>query len=312
MKKILLALTFGIYAVAGSAQCTDVIISEYVEGSGNNKGIELFNTTDQPIDLTGYTLERFSNGATTSGAGGVLDLTGSTIPAYSTFVIVNGQTTWENGGTSPPCDSVMQTLADLLDGPYPAPCYFNGNDALVLFKSGSTVIVDIFGKVGEDPGTAWTDDASAGYTDANGGTWWTRDQTLIRKSTVTTGVTNPSITEFNVTLEYDSLPRDTWTELNQHVCDCVVGVEEAIEEKSEGIQFYPSLIGPSGETTLLGSSGIKQVEIFNMTGQMVYSEARESFSQKVPVNISNAKPGIYLARVTLDTGTVLTSKIVKK
>ena len=44
----------------------------------------------------------------------------------------------------------------------------------------------------EDPGSAWTDDATAGYTDANGGTWWTKRQTLVRKSSVKKGVTmNP-------------------------------------------------------------------------------------------------------------------------
>ena len=58
------------------------------------------------------------------------------------------------------------------------------------FQGGHSV--DIFGKVGEDPGMAWTDDVSAGYTDANGGTWWSKRQTLIRKSTVMQGVTqNP-------------------------------------------------------------------------------------------------------------------------
>ena len=57
--------------------------------------------------------------------------------------------------------------------------YFNGDDAMTIEKNGN--IIDIFGKVGEDPGAAWTDDISAGYTDANGGTWWTKRQTLIRK-----------------------------------------------------------------------------------------------------------------------------------
>ena len=55
---------------------------------------------------------------------------------------------------------------------------FNGDDALALRKNGNAV--DIL-KIGEDPGYAWTDDASAGFTDANGGDWLTRDHTLIRK-----------------------------------------------------------------------------------------------------------------------------------
>ena len=64
--------------------------------------------------------------------------------------------------------------------------YFNGDDAITLEKINGD-IVDIFGKVGEDPGSAWTDDVTAGFTDANGGTWWTKRQTLVRKSSVKKG-----------------------------------------------------------------------------------------------------------------------------
>ena len=62
-----------------------------------------------------------------------------------------------------------------------APTYFNGDDALVLTRYGE--VIDIFGKVGEDPGSAWTDDADAGFTDYNGGAWLTNNHTLQRKAT---------------------------------------------------------------------------------------------------------------------------------
>ena len=54
--------------------------------------------------------------------------------------------------------------------------YFNGNDAITLEKGSD--IIDIFGKVGENPGEAWGDE---------NGAWWTKDQTLIRKSSVMGG-----------------------------------------------------------------------------------------------------------------------------
>ena len=41
--------------------------------------------------------------------------------------------------------------------------YFNGDDGITLENQGS--IIDIIGKVGEESGSAWTDDTSAGYTD---------------------------------------------------------------------------------------------------------------------------------------------------
>ena len=40
----------------------DLFISEYVEGSSYNKALELYNGTGSAIDLSGYTLERYSNG----------------------------------------------------------------------------------------------------------------------------------------------------------------------------------------------------------------------------------------------------------
>ncbi|MGH2477670.1 MAG: lamin tail domain-containing protein, partial [Candidatus Limnocylindrales bacterium] len=55
----------GLAPPAGAAIPTDVFFSEYVEGSGFNKAIEIFNGTGAPIDLAagGYTLELYSNGA---------------------------------------------------------------------------------------------------------------------------------------------------------------------------------------------------------------------------------------------------------
>lgn len=53
--------------VAGQViEPTELFISEYVEGSGNNKYIEIYNPTSNTIDLSDYTLEIYSNGKTTS------------------------------------------------------------------------------------------------------------------------------------------------------------------------------------------------------------------------------------------------------
>ena len=46
----------------------DLFFSEYVEGSSNNKAIELFNGTGAAVDLTagGYQLQLYFNGSTTA------------------------------------------------------------------------------------------------------------------------------------------------------------------------------------------------------------------------------------------------------
>src|SRR5699024_5328698 len=54
----------------------------------------------------------------------------------------------------------------------------NGDDAYGLFKISTGQYVDIFGAIGQDPGTAWTS-----------GTFTTLDRTLVRKPTVLSGVT---------------------------------------------------------------------------------------------------------------------------
>jgi len=43
---------------------TDLFISEYVEGSGSNKYIEIANFTGSPVDLSNYDLVGYTNGGT--------------------------------------------------------------------------------------------------------------------------------------------------------------------------------------------------------------------------------------------------------
>ena len=50
MKKILLSLSLVTLSLLGKAQtpCSNLIISEYVEGTNNNKAIELYNASSAP------------------------------------------------------------------------------------------------------------------------------------------------------------------------------------------------------------------------------------------------------------------------
>ena len=45
------------------AASPDLFISEYIEGSSNNKAIEIYNGTGATVSLSGYTLELYSNGS---------------------------------------------------------------------------------------------------------------------------------------------------------------------------------------------------------------------------------------------------------
>ncbi len=85
MKKIIPLIVFVFTAILSFGQCDELFISEYVEGGNNNKALELYNPTANPIDLSAYSVGRFSNGATSYTG---IDLPNDMIDAYGTYVIV--------------------------------------------------------------------------------------------------------------------------------------------------------------------------------------------------------------------------------
>ena len=188
--KTLIMLTCTVLLLAGTAwaQTGDVLISEYVEGSGNNKAIELFNGTTDDVDLGELTLERYSNGSTSAYA-----------IALDDVMLAPGET-WVLANTL--ADAALLALADQLD----AAVNFNGDDALVLSRQGS--VVDSIGQVGFDPGTSW----SCGIGS-------TLNSTLRRLATICSGDTDP-FDAFDPCDEYAFSPADTFDDLGQHVIDC--------------------------------------------------------------------------------------------
>ncbi|UOB73664.1 ExeM/NucH family extracellular endonuclease [Pseudoalteromonas sp. APM04] len=162
----------------------DLIISEYIEGSSNNKAIELYNNADTEISLEGYVLGLYSNGS--SSVGNSIDLTG-TLAANTTYIISNP------GATADILD-IADTTSTVT--------YYNGDDALVLTKDG--VIVDSFGQVGVDPGSFWSD-----------ATAQTQNKTLRRKLSITSGRTD-STAEFLPSEEWEQFDIDTFDGLGSH------------------------------------------------------------------------------------------------
>ena len=143
--------------------CSELFISEYVEGWSNNKAIEIYNPTDASIDLSAYMVIRYSNGSTSASEGNAVQLTGI-IAAGDVHVGVLEKLDENGEGQEAPIWDSLQVKADAFYCPeynVSNAWYFNGNDAVVLAKGttndiNNSVVVDIFGKIGEDPCVAWT------------------------------------------------------------------------------------------------------------------------------------------------------------
>ncbi|MES2589632.1 MAG: T9SS type A sorting domain-containing protein [Bacteroidota bacterium] len=335
MKKTLLFVSLFVAGASFAQDCSKLIISEYVEGWSNNKALEIYNPTNSAIDLSGYIVARASNGAAIGAVQikNAVQLTG-TVGAHDVFVAVLDKRDPNGTGQEAPVWEDLQLKADGFFAPDYAVSesfYWNGNDAIILFQGtliGSPtttltsivpqlVIVDIFGKVGENPGTAWT--SIAPYNNGNGAEL-TKDMSLIRKSTVKTGVTNLGITSFNALAEYDSIPAviydidvngDTlstdgnWNSLGVHSCECGDASIKKIAESTLTLFPNPS---SDGLFHLNANAKIEEITVYNGLGQVVKNHKYNS--ENVAIRI-NDLPGVYIMRIQTENGIISKRVIVK-
>jgi len=169
-----------------SAASSDLFFSEYVEGTSNNKALEVYNGTGAPVNLgtDGYNVQMFFNGSATAGL--TINLTG-TVANGDVFVLANSS-----------AGAPILAVADQTNGAG----WFNGDDAVVLRKG--TTVLDVIGQVGFDPGSEW----GTGLTS-------TADNTLRRKPAITDGDPNGS-DAFDPATEWDGFATDTFDGLGSH------------------------------------------------------------------------------------------------
>ncbi len=172
-----------------AAPCADLFFSEYLEGSSNNKALEIYNPTNAAINLSTYSVKAYNNGGT--AISNSLTLPNKLLAAHDVYVIANPTAVAAILGVSDTTSTVT---------------FFNGDDAVVLFKNTDTL--DIIGDVGVDPGTNWTV-----------GTGATSEFTLVRKATVNKGQRNWVIGA----TEWDVYPQNTATYLGSHSSNCPGG-----------------------------------------------------------------------------------------
>jgi chitodextrinase len=200
-----------------AATTTELLFSEYIEGSSNNKALEIANLTGVAINLSIYKIKKQTNGSGAWSTG--LSLTG-TLNSGSKYVIVNSLIALA-------CYNKATANSSTAAGEMT----FNGNDAVGLFKN--NVLIDIIGTF-------------------NGGTAnFAADTTLRRKATVTA----PS-TIFNKTAQWDVLTVDTCNNLGSRMAKPEINETSSISNDfkiypnpSSG-EFNISFDNPKGDYSL--------------------------------------------------------------
>ena len=196
MKKalILIVMLAATAAIFAQVYAVDLFFSEYVEGTSNNKALEIFNGTGDPVDLSNYIIKLASNGGTWSTTN-TLTMSG-VLDDGEVYVIANS-------GAEASILSIANVTSTVT--------YYNGNDVVGLFNG--TTLIDIIGVYQQDPGTSnWP---VAGTASA------TAEHTLIRKPTVIQGNTdfvagagtNADDSEWTVH------PQNYFADLGQHTFD---------------------------------------------------------------------------------------------
>ena len=174
---------------AAAVPCSDLFFSEYIEGSSNNKGFEIYNPTGNAINLSSYTVYLSVNGGSSTST---LALFG-TLASGDVFMVTTNQ-----------ADTTIQNQADTALA-FPSVAHFNGDDALILVHNTDTI--DVIGVPGVDPGTNWPV-----------GTGATSEYTLVRKPTVEMGSTNWT----TGATEWDVYPQNTYSYFGAHTSNCII------------------------------------------------------------------------------------------
>jgi len=238
-----------------------LIISEYVEGSSNNKALEVFNPTGSAVNLSGWTLAVYSNGNVEPSNTLDLSTVAASLASGDTLVVANSQ-----------ADASVLAIADTTS----TVTFLNGDDAVVLAEGGTPV--DVVGVVGEDPGTNWTDGGLA-----------TNEQTLRRKA----GICSGNAAGFNpvtrLSAEWNTFAQNTFAGLGSHTVDCgglTEGEGEGSEEGSEDGEGEGEG-APDGESSLCDTPGALYCEDFEDNEDDTTNNANDDLQALTAVSVSS-------------------------
>lgn len=323
MKNTFFALIGLLTAVGVQAQCNELFISEYIEGTRNNKAIEIYNPGPNSIDLSGYRFTRWQNGSAVWG-NQYSDVLSGTIGSNQVKVLVLDRRDTTQTGQDTPVTYNLRIKADLFlskDYNTSFSMSFNGDDALSLDKltpgTNQWVPVDIFGKIGQQPQLPSNPGRTIGWSDSfphntGLGLWCTIDKTLIRKASVTGGVrTNPA--NFNPRKEYQVYPVNTFDSLRTHNCICNKFPAKVKTLSAATLQIFPN--PTTGNISAFVDAPLAMAYATDVQGRKIAL----SFDMQYPngyaiasLNTANLSAGIYQLQAITTSNKTYTTRFIKQ
>lgn len=202
-----------------------LFFSEYIEGSSNNKALEIYNPTADTVWLANYQIEQASNGGGWEFYFTFAD--NAFIAPSETYVLITDEVNTELFAP----EDADEVLA------YPSPIHFNGDDAraLVYITTTDTTRLDVFGDPDNDPGTAW---------DVGGVANATKDKTLVRKPGFTGNSTIlDSFGTDDASSEWIVSDQDDFSDLGMHQFLGIYDITFQLDMNGpiDSAQFVPSL-----------------------------------------------------------------------
>ncbi|MDB5269308.1 MAG: hypothetical protein JWP58_2348 [Hymenobacter sp.] len=368
MKKNYLMLSAALLlAGAAHAQGTELFFSEYNEGAhqmgqpyggatnstGNERALEIFNPTNNIVNLNPYSVRRYSNGDTfifqeekvfRSDASHVA-VGANTLSPRSTFVIACGEATLPdivsaaNQFCSPYATPPAASNPVIIGG---GPIYFSGDDAMALVRYpsgtagvGNGVIVDLIGVIGERPllqscatGGNWSGTNPLDGTGTSAVFVASANQSITRRATVSRGITvNPAAqnvpascpptraaggynisdewvmysTAFNGPGGVSNPGGQLYNQLGNHndytgPFGTYQAVLSTMSKFDSNISVYPNPAHGTA-TVEIKDAKVGSVTILNNLGQRISAEAKGQGQEKLQLNISALKPGLYFVQI---------------
>mgnify|MGYP003960624555 CR=1 FL=1 len=202
MRNKLIALTM--VGLVSQVMAGGVFFSEYIEGSSNNKALEIYNNTGADINMADYAIWRISNGGDwVEGEGNAVQFDSADPELITDLVVADGEVFVMVNSSA---DPVMQAVADFSGT---SAMWFNGDDAMGLahFDGVAWNLIDIIGEEGPDVGSEWNPPG-------------TQENTIVRNETIVEGELDWAVSS----LTWTTYPQDTFDYLGSHTLNAGANV----------------------------------------------------------------------------------------